>query len=95
VEVADKPARVTVQQKSARRSGGVAERWAPRVGVMMNELGCAKVTTGGPKWSARAQVGSFPFSFFLFSLIVLNPNLNLNVSFSFESIIQIHTLMLE
>jgi hypothetical protein len=64
VEVADKPARVTVQQKSARRSGGVAERWAPRVGVMMNELGCAKVTTGGPKWSARAQVGSFPFSFF-------------------------------
>jgi hypothetical protein len=38
---------------------------------------------------------SFMFYFFLIALIVLNPNLNLNVRFSFESIIHIHTLMLE
>jgi hypothetical protein len=54
---------------------------------------------GAQPWDFSFSFILFPFSFlfyfFLFSLIVLNPNLNLNVRFSFESIIHIHTLMLE
>jgi hypothetical protein len=58
-----------------------------------------RVFPGGPKRDKPAQVSFLSFSFYVFFPVFFSncfeSNLNLNVGFTFESIIQIHTLMLE
>jgi hypothetical protein len=57
----------------------------PPVGVMVNELGYAKVMLGGPKWSTKAQVGSFPFPFYfsIFFASLSNSRLHFKLKFKF------------
>jgi hypothetical protein len=89
------PSAVSETGKRAHAPAAEWERREMRIGLRgdRSQMGQNEVE------AAQEYDFSFSFSFlfyFLFSfIIILNPIWILNISFTFESIIQIHTLMLE